>query len=87
MISNVQVSNVKRRSVTITWTTDEASTTTVEYGKTAAYGKTRTGTTGVLHSVTLTRLRANTLYHYHVESEDAAVNIATSADSTFKTKR
>src|SRR5918998_4097071 len=33
-ISNVRVSNVKRRSVSVTWITDEASTTTVRYGRT-----------------------------------------------------
>jgi hypothetical protein len=38
VISNVRTSNVKRRSVTVTWTTDEVATTAVQYGRTTAYG-------------------------------------------------
>jgi hypothetical protein len=42
---------------------------------------------GVRHGVTLTKLSANTLYHYRVTSEDATGNSATSADLTFRTAR
>lgn len=87
-ISNVRVSNVKRRSVRVTWMTDEASTTTVRYGRTTAYGKRRSNTSLVVrHVITVTGLSANTRYHYRVESTDEAGNRAASADLTFKTAR
>ena len=87
-ISNVQVSNVKRRSVTITWTTDEASTTSVQYGRTTAYGKLKSDIAFVVrHSVTLTGLSARTRYHYRVNSEDETGNPTTYADLTFRTTR
>jgi purple acid phosphatase-like protein len=87
-ISEVRASNVKRRSVTITWMTDEVSTSTVSYGRTTAYGKVRSSTSPVVrHAITVTGLSANTRYHYRVESEDEAGNPAASADLTFKTAR
>jgi hypothetical protein len=86
-ISNVRVSNIKRRSVTINWITDEAANASVRYGRKKAYGKLK-NTTGfvVQHSVTLNKLSAGTRYHFQVASEDAAGNAATSTDLTFKTK-
>jgi hypothetical protein len=86
VISNVRVS-IKRRSVTVTWTTDEPSTTTVQYGRTMTYQKSESNPTSLVvqHSVTLTKLSAHTRYHYRVESKDAAGNVATSEDLTFKT--
>ena len=68
--------------------TDEVSTTVVQYGRTTAYGKKRSNTNLVVrHIITLTGLSANTRYHYRVESEDEAGNLAASADLTFKTAR
>ena len=68
--------------------TDEASTTVVQYGRTAAYGKKRSNSDLVVrHGITLTRLSVSTRYHYRVESEDEAGNLAASTDLTFKTAR
>jgi hypothetical protein len=87
-ISNVRISNVKRGSVSVTWMTDEATTTVVQYGRTTAYGKKRSNTNLVVrHVITLTGLSANTRYHSRVESEDEAGNLSASADLTFKTAR
>lgn len=87
-ISNVRISKVRRSSVSVTWMTDEASTTVVQYGRTAAYGKQRSNTDLVVrHGITLTGLSADTRYHYRVESEDEAGNLAAFADLTFKTAR
>ena len=84
----MRVLNVKRRSASITWMTDEVSTTTVHYGRTTAYAKQRSNTSlGVRHVITLTGLSANTRYHFRVESPDEAGNLAASADLTFKTAR
>jgi phosphodiesterase/alkaline phosphatase D-like protein len=86
-ISAVQASNVASSGATITWTTDEASDTQVEYGTTTAYGSSTTLNPSPVtsHSVTLSGLTAGTLYHYRVKSKDAAGNLATSQDFTFTT--
>jgi hypothetical protein len=74
-------------AATVTWTTDEASDSQVAYGLTTAYGTTTTLDTSMVtaHSVDITGLAANTLYHYQVTSTDAAGNATTSADGTFTT--
>ena len=90
IISNVTVpgNNVTSTSVTVTWTTDEAADSQVEYGLTTAYGLSTVvnpvRVTG--HSQELSGLRNNTVYHYRVKSRDAAGNLATSPDLTFRTK-
>ncbi|MEM4161081.1 MAG: pre-peptidase C-terminal domain-containing protein [Thermoplasmata archaeon] len=85
-ISNVAVSSITANSATITWSTDEASTSAVEYGTTTEYGQTATGSNGVTtHSVILSGLTASTTYHFRVKSADAAGNTAVSSDYTFTT--
>ena len=71
---------------TITWTTNEAATSTVNYGDSISYGTASSSANSVtLHSITLTGLTAATLYHFQVASTDAAGNNATSSDFTFTT--
>ena len=74
-------------SATITWTTDEPSTSQVEYGTTAVYGSSTTfaSTLVTSHSQTLNGLLPNTTYHFHVLSRDAAGNLTSSPDRTFTT--
>jgi phosphodiesterase/alkaline phosphatase D-like protein len=83
-------------SASINWTTDEPSSTQVQYGTTDAYDKSEptqpaddptSGTSlGVVtHSVVLTGLQPNTTYHYRVKSKDKAANEAVSEDKTFTT--
>ncbi|HEY3083697.1 MAG TPA: fibronectin type III domain-containing protein, partial [Chloroflexota bacterium] len=86
-ISNVQATGITTSGATITWTTDEAADTQVEYGLTTAYGSSTTLNTTLVtsHSQALSGLSASTLYHYRVKSKDAAGNPATSADFTFTT--
>lgn len=83
------VSNITSSSVTITWTTNEAADTQVEYGLTASYGSTSpltdTNPRVVNHTVVLSGLSANSLYHYRVLSRDAAGNLRTGTDGTFTT--
>lgn len=84
-ISNI-ASSVTDTSATVTWTTNESATSVVRYGKTTAYGSTSSGSgTRTSHSQTLGSLTAGTLYHYVVESVDAAGNKTTSTDRTFTT--
>jgi hypothetical protein len=89
VVSGVLASSITPKGATITWTTDEASTSQVEYGRTTAYGS-LTALNGALvtsHRVTLTGLAPSRLYHIRVRSRDAAGNLSTSADYTFKTPR
>jgi len=86
-ISAVQASNVLSNTATITWTTNEASDTQVEYGPTTSYGSSTTLNTSMVtsHSQGLSGLTPSTQYHYRVKSRDAAGNLATSGDFTFTT--
>lgn len=85
-ISNVSVNNVTTTSATITWTTNEASSTQVQYGTTTAYGSSVNGPANTTnHSVSLSGLTANTSYHYRAVSADSAGNSALSSNATFIT--
>ncbi len=72
---------------TVTWTTNEAATSQVDYGLTTSYGSTTTIDPSLItsHSVVLSGLAPNTTYNFRVRSTDAAGNTTTSANSTFKT--
>ena len=72
---------------TIAWTTDEGATSQVEYGLTIPYGNQTTKDANLVlnHSVQLTNLSPDTLYHYRVKSEDYAGNASASGDFTFTT--
>jgi predicted phage tail protein len=87
VISAVTSSGVTATGATINWTTNEASDTQVEYGKTTAYGSSTTLNTAQVtsHLQSLSGLSAGTLYHYRVKSKDAAGNLGTSFDLTFTT--
>jgi hypothetical protein len=87
VISGVTASSLTRSSATIQWTTSKPADSQVEYGTSAAYGST-TGLNASLvtsHSVRLTNLLANTLYHYRVRSKDSSGNQAVSQDFVFTT--
>lgn len=86
VISDVQATAVTASSATITWTTDEASNSVVEYGLTTSYGSSASNATNVTsHGIPLGGLSGNTLYHYRVKSTDAAGNTAISVDHSFQT--
>ncbi|HXK88055.1 MAG TPA: family 10 glycosylhydrolase [Phycisphaerae bacterium] len=84
-ISNV-AADPQDTSATITWTTDQAATSQVEYGLTTAYGTLTPLDSNLVtnHSVTLTNLQPATTYHYRVISTNAYGN-RTSGDFTFTT--
>jgi hypothetical protein len=66
-------------NATVTWTTDEVSTSKVTYGTTStALTSTASSGSGTSHSVALTGLVTGTTYYYRVVSADAAGNTATS---------
>jgi hypothetical protein len=87
VISAVTASSITSSDATIGWATNEAGDSQVDYGPTTAYGTSSArDTNGVTaHSVALSGLVDNTLYHYRVRSQDAAGNLATSGDFTFTT--
>jgi chitin-binding protein len=87
VISNAASSGVTSSGATITWSTNEASDSQVEYGLTPSYGSSTPLNTSLVtnHSVALSGLTASTTYHYRVKSRDAATNPAVSGDYTFTT--
>jgi cysteine-rich repeat protein len=90
VISNVQVTGITVSGATVTWTTDKAATTFVDYGTVAGppYASTAGAATPLTtsHSVTLTGLSAGTVYHYRVRSADASGNSAAMTNATFETR-
>jgi HKD family nuclease len=72
-------------SATISWTTDVASKSIVEYGPNVSYGSLKGDSTLVTsHVVTLTGLLPNKVYQYRVISCDA-IGCRASANKTFAT--
>lgn len=87
VISAVTRTTLTDSSATVTWVTDVPSTSQAEYGQSTSYGS-QTGLDTSLvtnHTVTITGLRPDTLYHYRVRSASAAGLSAVSADFTFRT--
>jgi hypothetical protein len=84
-ITSVSASSITETSAVITWSTDVASDSQVEYGISNSYGtSTSLDATPVMsHSQELTGLSAGTVYHYRVKSTDAEGNSAVSDDYTF----
>ncbi len=87
VISSVNSTNITNASASVTWTTNENSTTQVEYGPTTSYGTQTAIDINQLtsHSVNLTNLATNTTYHFRARSKDASGNEAISQDYTFTT--
>lgn len=75
-------------SATITWTTNELASSTVEYGTSTGSRTWRSAVEPSLrtsHSATLSSLAASTTYYFVITSIDEAGNSYTSFQSTFKT--
>jgi hypothetical protein len=84
-IGNPTAVNVDSVSADIKWVTDANSSSIVEYGLTTAYGAIAGDSTQVVnHTVHLSGLAPNKLYHYHVISVNA-LGSRVSNDFTFST--
>ena len=85
-ISNVAVTMITDTSAVATWTTDILSDSTVDYGVTTQYDHTGSASTQTTtHSVTMSGLTTNTLYHFRVTSKTPLGGTASSADNMFTT--
>ena len=86
IISNVQ-HTPSVTGVEITWDTDRPATSEVAYGLTTSYelGTVEDPTLVQNHSVTLSDLEPNTLYHYQITSVDANDVSASTGDFTVTT--
>lgn len=85
-ISLVSASGISNTAATVTWTTNELSTSVVSYGIDESYGDTvSSDTLTTLHSLALSGLTANTEYHIKVTSVDSSGNSASSGDEVFIT--
>jgi PKD repeat protein len=86
VIKNVSASSETETSAVITWTTNEPCSSQVEYGNTTEYGLTATSDElATAHSITLSGLEPNAVYHYRVKSKNKAGNEALSTDNTLFT--
>ncbi|MBI2919215.1 MAG: S8 family serine peptidase [Chloroflexi bacterium] len=84
-ISNVATTTAGT-SATVSWVTDEAADSTVEYGTTPALGSVAADAALVTsHSLAVSGLAPATTYFYVVKSKDPAGNLSDSAAQTFTT--
>lgn len=83
VISTPATSGVGPDYATVDWTTDEPSTTQVNYGTTTAYGQSTPVAPSLVtsHSQLLTGLAANTKYFCQLRSVDPSGNTATATHS------
>jgi chitodextrinase len=86
-ISGVSTSSITTSGATVTWTTDVAATSQVEYGPTTAYGNLTTlnSSLATSHSTPLAGLITGTLYHYRIHSKNSSGVESISGDFAFQT--
>ena len=96
VITDISATDISTTKATIRWTTDDLSSSQVQYGTTEAYGSDMpaqpdtdpsTGNyLGVIeHAVDLTGLQLGTTYHYKVKSKNVDGLEGVSPDKTFIT--
>ncbi len=88
VISNISTGNITQSDATVTWTTDESSSSMIEYGTSADYGSFSNLDSNLAtnHTVTLSELTPNTVYYFRVRSSNPSGNEAVSAGSSFTTQ-
>lgn len=84
-IYDISVSDVSGITADICWTTNEKSTSQVEYWSSPSKFSPLDETYVTFHSVTLMDLALGTTYEYKVMSEDKAGNLAVSEEYSFTT--
>lgn len=83
----VQAANVAPTQAVVSWSSDEAADSQVEFGPSTSYGTTTPleAAPVTFHKQLLTGLSPNTTYHFRVRSRDGSGNLASSQDYTFTT--
>src|SRR3989339_389355 len=85
-ISNITISDITNISATISWTTDESSTSNIDYGTTEDHGSNQSDATmTTAHSLSLTGLSTNTTYYYMISSTDSGGNTTQIDQNSFTT--
>lgn len=87
IISDAVVSGIYSNKATVAWTTDEDSTSTLDYGEESG-NQTLQKTSPTLatsHSLTLESLTANTTYYFYLTSTDASNNTSMTNEVSFTT--
>lgn len=89
VISAVNTSGITTATAIISWTTDEDSSSKVDYGLDTSYSlhtaEIDTSPGVSTHSVSLTGLQACTLYNYRVRSKDTLLNESIGSNAMFTT--
>ena len=75
----VAASGIGSNGAAVSWTTNEASDTQVEYGPTTAYGSSTAldATMTAAHTGNLLALSPSTLYHYRAKSREKSQHTET----------
>ena len=87
-ISNIQATGITRVSAVITWTTNNLSTSEVDYSKSSSLTSPTLASSSVMatsHSLTLSSLSSATKYYYRVVSKDSNNSVASSTILSFIT--
>ena len=86
-ITNVQASTPTTTGFQVSWATNVAANSSIDYGTSASYGSSTAvdSTMVTSHQAAITNLAIGTLYHFRVRSTDANNNSAVSGDLTFAT--
>lgn len=86
VVSEIQVPEITVNGVTISWRTNEPSTSRVEYGLSTEYGSSLISSAQPIteHNITLTGLIPGSQYYFRIIATDAAGNTST-ADGSFGT--
>jgi hypothetical protein len=87
ILSGPTVLGITSNSATVSWTTDEASDSTVRVGRKAGLfeGEETNNALTQAHAIVLTELQPSATYHYVIRSADATGNAVTSRDAYFTT--
>jgi hypothetical protein len=87
IISNISVTDLRQRAVTITWQTDEPTTTEVQYGLDPTHLKSTYPRAPLTfsHSITLANLAPKTRYYFRIKAIDKAGYVARSSRQAFET--
>ena len=86
LVSDVEISDIKENSAVVSWSTDENSSSFVEYGRTELFGKTVGNFEEVRrHKVVLDGLLESTEYYLRAKSHDGWGNVGTSKTLVFRT--